>query len=227
MIILYNVEVHAMINNLKLVIFDMDGLMFDTERFYCDSLQKECDEKNIKINMQALYDVIGSSLPIDMNLFNQSDLSNEELNELTSKNHHDAIEYLYNHGLPIKKGLLELIDVITKKNIRMCVATSSPYERAEKFLKVSNIFDKFDFIISGRDFEHGKPAPDVFLAACAKAHVAPENALVLEDSIIGGKAALAAHIRYIIIPDINPPTQEVADAAYAVLDDLGCVAKLI
>lgn len=109
----------------------------------------------------------------------------------------------------------------------MVVATSTPFERASRLLKAAKIYDLLDFVITGAEVEHGKPAPDIFLAACAKANISTDKALVLEDSINGGRAAKAAGIRYIIIPDINQPTADVADTAYAVLDSLQCVANLI
>lgn len=216
-----------MINNLELVIFDMDGLMFDTERYYADAAQKIFDEHNIQVNMQALYDVIGTTLPIDLKKLNQSSHSDEEVADLMNKSYVEAIERLYIQGPPVKKGLYDLLEKLKSINVHMCVATSSSIERTTKYLKKAEVFDYFDFIITGADVEHGKPEPDIFLQACVKASIVPDKALVLEDSNNGGLAAKSAGIRYIIIPDINQPYREIADNAYAVLNDLNQVADLI
>lgn len=216
-----------MLDNLELVIFDMDGLMFDTERRYCIASEEACAKEGIKIDIQVLYDAIGTYDPIDMRKLNQSNRSDEEIEAITNKSYWDAIEDMVTNGVPIKKGLYELMDKLESKNIRMCVATSTPIKISGRLLEKADVMKRLSFVVTGAEVEHGKPAPDIFLLACAKAGVSTDKALVLEDSIHGGRAAKAAGIRYIIVPDIKQPTADVAEGAYAVLNDLNGVADLI
>ncbi len=216
-----------MIDHLQLVIFDMDGLMFDTEREYCNAAQEIFDKHNIQVNMQALYDIIGTSYPIDIKKFNLSEYPDETVLKLIDQSYIEKIDEMIQHGMPVKKGLYELLDKLQKNDIHMCVATSTPRKWAIQFLKTAKIYDYFDFIITGEEVEHGKPEPDIFLAAAHRANIPHENALVLEDSINGCKAAKKAQIPFIMIPDIKAPTQDIIHSAYAVLDDLSCVAEMI
>lgn len=160
-------------NEIKMVIFDMDGLMLDTERCYYNGVKEMCEE-----------------------------------------------------GVAIKKGLRELLNILNKRNILRAVATSTPKPIAEKLLERVGIKKEFSVIVSATDVKKGKPAPDIFLLACEKVQIPPERCLVLEDSVPGAKAAKAAGIPYIIVPDINYPEKEVAKAAEMVADSLLDVEKL-
>ena len=106
------------------------------------------------------------------------------------------------------------------------VATSTPKPIAEKLLERVGIKKEFSVIVSATDVKKGKPAPDIFLLACEKVQIPPERCLVLEDSVPGAKAAKAAGIPYIIVPDINYPEKEVAKAAEMAADSLLDVEKL-
>lgn len=216
-----------MLEHLKLVIFDMDGLMFDTERRYCDDMKKICDEQGIDVDMSALYDVIGTSLPIDMDCFNRSGYSHEKIAEIMNQSVIDAVNDMCENGVPMKAGLVELLKVLNEKKILMAVATSTKRSRCERLLKAAKIDQYFDCIITGYDVANGKPFPDIFLEACRKCQIDPADALVLEDSVNGGMAAKSAGIPYIIVPDLNPPTAIVKESALKVVPSLHEVVQLI
>ncbi len=205
---------------LKLAIFDMDGLMFDTERRYCDDAELLFGRLGIPIDMQALYDVIGTALPIDMKRFNQSCHSDEEVHRLMSQATADAVDDMCQNGVPVKKGLCELLQALSAAGVRLAVATSTERSRAKRLLRAAGVLDYFDFVITSADVSHGKPAPDIFLHACQLGHAAPEEAIIFEDSVNGGRAAKAAGISYIIVPDIKQPTDDVREGAFAVLPSL-------
>ena len=186
-------------NEIKMVIFDMDGLMLDTERCYYNGVKEMCEKKQIKVDMSIYRAVIGTSEAIDMEKFNKSTYPN------------DALE----------KMICQYVD-----NSLRAVATSTPKPIAEKLLERVGIKKEFSVIVSATDVKKGKPAPDIFLLACEKVQILPERCLVLEDSVPGAKAAKAAGIPYIIVPDINYPEKEVAKAAEMVADSLLDVEKL-
>ena len=198
----------------------MDGLMFDTERYYCDADERICRQHGIPINIKALHEVIGTSLMPDETVLFPEEATREQGRLLTHQAYMDALEEMCEDGVPIKKGLIELLDALEKAGIDKCVATSTEMDRTERLLKASKLYERFAFVFSGHELERGKPYPDVFLLTCEKAGIAREKALILEDSSNGGMAAMNAHIDYIIIPDINDPTPEVAEHALFVGKDL-------
>ncbi len=213
--------------NLKLAIFDMDGLMFDTERRYCDDTALLFKKNHIPIDMQALYDVIGTSLPIDMKKFNQSSLPDSKLHALMSQVVMDAVDDMCQNGVPVKKGLFRLLNALSAAGIQMAVATSTERSRAERLLRAAGVFPFFSFLVTGAEVAHSKPAPDIFLETCVRGKAEPGEALIFEDSVNGGRAAKAAGIPYIIVPDINPPTADVRESALAVLPSLSDAIPLL
>ena len=175
-------------NEIKMVIFDMDGLMLDTERCYYNGVKEMCEKKQIKVDMSIYRAVIGTSEAIDMEKFNKSTYPNDALEKMICQYVDNRRKELCEEGVAIKK--------------------------------------EFSVIVSATDVKKGKPAPDIFLLACEKVQILPERCLVLEDSVPGAKAAKAAGIPYIIVPDINYPEKEVAKAAEMVADSLLDVEKL-
>jgi HAD superfamily hydrolase (TIGR01509 family) len=216
-----------MIENLGLVILDMDGLMFNSERAYCEAVLEIVKDRQIDVDESVLYKSVGSSY-FDMEKFFHKGIPEgfDMKRELTGAVN-DAVTSMCTDGVPKKPGLDELLAVLQEKGIKFCVATSSAIERSGRLLESAGVMPLLEFVITGDEVARGKPYPDIFVTACEKAGVPREKALVLEDSINGGKAARAAGIRYIIVPDINPPTEEVIESALAVVDTLHEVVELI
>ena len=198
----------------------MDGLMFDTERYYCEADERLCRKYNIPINIQALYDVIGTSLPVDETVLFPEESTRKEGMALVQRSYLDSLEEMCLNGVPLKPGLMELLDALERASIRKCIATSTDLYRTNRLLKAAGIFDRFAFVQTGREVKRGKPYPDVFLKTCEKAGVSLDEALILEDSSNGGLAAMNAPIDYIISPDIKQPIREVAENALFVGDSL-------
>jgi len=216
-----------MIENLKLAIFDMDGLMFDTERRYCDAGKAMMEKHGIASDMDAVYDVVGTSLGIDMKRFNLSGRPNEEVLKLLRQAGREAFEDMCENGVPVKKGLQDLLEELSRRGIQKAVATSTEIARSGRLLKAAGVWEQFGIVVTGEDVERGKPAPDIFLEACRRGGVSPKEALVLEDSINGARAAAAAGIRCIVVPDIKEPTPDVAESAYRVVESLRDVVTLL
>lgn len=216
-----------MIENLSLVIFDMDGLMFDSERIYCEVTLKAADKFHIDVDKSVLYNSVGSSFFDTDKFFPHGIPDGVEIDCILEDAIKDAVNDMCANGVPKKPGLDELMEILKKKDVKMAVATSTPIERSGRLLESAGIMSMLDFVITSAEVERGKPYPDIFLKTCEKAGVFPEMALVLEDSNNGGMAARSAGIKYIIVPDINEPTEDVASLAYAVVENLFDVSNLI
>lgn len=208
------------LTNINLIIFDMDGLMFDTEKISYDAWVKAADlfkyhidwtlfEKTIGANLndtKAIYlNHFGEQLPFDAIMKERVKISNETIEA---------------DGVPIKKGLVELLQTIKHKKIRMAVATSTSRARAIKLLKLSQVDAFFDAILCGDEVKQSKPNPEIFLKVAEKLNCQPENCLVLEDSELGIIAAAHAGMHPIMIPDMKMPSPAIEKLLYRKMDNL-------
>lgn len=133
----------------------------------------------------------------------------------------DQIEKeLFDKGVALKPGVLELLAYLKAHDIQTAIASSSSRERAMKVLEQHHLENCFDAYVFAEDIIHGKPHPEVFLKAVEKLHLTPDLCLVLEDSVAGIEAASAEGIDVICIPDMNVPDDLHQQTCLAVVSDL-------
>lgn len=207
--------------SLKFVIFDMDGLIFDTETLGYRALQQVFLENyDIDFQIATYKKMIGMGQSETESLLHKQYGHKVPLEQLFiqyGKNFNQLIE---DEGIATKIGVTDLLDHLDKLGIKTCVASSSRRQTIQHYLALSNLTDRFNFYLSGEEVENGKPHPDIFLEACRRADESPDNALVLEDSIHGFHAAKSAQIPCIVVPDLIEPTAEMKETAYQVLPNL-------
>lgn len=206
--------------NVKLVIFDMDGLMLDTESLQLTTSLAVAADNNVKITREVLLQTIGVTVDDEEEILRNA-LGDHSLlkrfKESISQRVSDRIEQ---EGIAVKEGLFELLDFLEENDISKVVATSNYRERVDWLLEKAGVRKRFCTMVCGDEVENGKPSPDLFLKACEIMNADKSEALVLEDSINGLKAAKAAGIRCILIPDLIEPTPEEEKMAYRKLNDL-------
>lgn len=206
--------------NVKLVIFDMDGLMFDTERLAVDSWVSIGKERGFDIKKEYILETIGLN-DFDSAVVLKKHMGQEFPYEKISEYWHEYLTNLLEQGkVPEKQGLKELLDYIDEKGLKKAVATSTARARAERLLSNAEVLHRFDTIICGDEITKGKPEPEIFLTACSKLNISPKDAIVLEDSEMGLLAASRAGIRCILIPDLKQPSKENEALAYAKVKSL-------
>ncbi len=206
--------------NIKAFIFDMDGLILDTERIAFKSYKEALKEygydfteaffltlvgTNVKLTKELCLNRYGSWFPFD--------LLHENHNKITE-------EYIKKNGVPLKEGVNELIDYLKEKDYKIALATSSDREKAEYLLELVKIKDKFDYIICGNDIVNSKPNPEIFLKAAENLKVEPKECVVIEDSKFGVKAAVNAGMKVINVPDMKMPNSEVKSMAFKIFNNL-------
>lgn len=211
--------------HIKAVLFDMDGLMLDTETISMQSMKKATQRLGLNVEDQWLFDIIG------MNRKGAEAYMSQKLGHPLPDELDDAFieiyaDHLFTHGIDLKPGLTELLDYLLDNNIRRAVATSTRTEMALKKLKSSGIFDYFEYIVGGDQVNNGKPAPDIYLKAANHVGIDPEFCLALEDSDNGAKAAYAANISVIVVPDLKQPKDETRQMATKVVTSLHDVRNL-
>lgn len=182
-------------------IFDMDGLMFDTERLSTKIWFKVLDEAKLKPNMEFLNQIKGSNAKNSSILFKKyydTKLTFDELNEIRNKK---MIDYLLLNDIPIKTGLFNLLNYLKENNYKLALASSSPKEIVDLCLNKSKAISYFDYIVSGNMVNNSKPSPDIFLLASNLLGSKPSETYVLEDSYNGVLAGINANMKVFYIPD--------------------------
>lgn len=213
----------------KAVVFDMDGVIFDSERLYrkhwmITGKEFEIPEKE----MQELCNLMaGATKEKNARLMKDhygEDFDYDSFRETTMTRMDDEIE---KEGLQLKPGVQELFSYLKEHHFKIGLATSTIKERAERNLKNAGILEVFDEIIYGGTVPKGKPEPDIYLKACEMLHVKPKDAIGIEDSYNGVKASAAAGLYTIMVVDLVPPTEELRKTANQVYDSLYDVIDLL
>jgi HAD superfamily hydrolase (TIGR01509 family) len=185
---------------IKAILFDLDGLMFDSEPHSLASWEAVLEERGVKLDQLTIESILG--LRIDATartLIDQYHLS-DTASELADAKTEYQIAHLHGNVKPMP-GLIELLDEIDRRGLPKAIASSGIRRYVDAVLRVNGLLDRFSVIITGDQVAHGKPAPDVFLAAARALSIEPSNCLVLEDAPAGVQAALAAGMTCIAVPD--------------------------
>lgn len=205
---------------IKAIIFDMDGLMIDSERVTFECYQERLKDMNLTMDeefyktllgkpikgiYQRFYDVYGNDFPIENVI--------QDVHQLMA-------ERFETEGVPVKKGLVELLHYLKDNNYKTIVATSSNRDLVDKILAQAKITEFFDDSICGDEVTKGKPNPEVFLKSCQKLGVNVDEAIVLEDSEAGIQASYDANIKVICIPDMKYPEKQYEEKTFKILKDL-------
>ena len=214
------------LKEIQAVVFDMDGLMFDSERY----VQKSWDIAGERLGYGPLghniVNTLGTNLTNRKKYFLEH-YGNDFPFDKFLDGYRDAYYELVEDGVPAKKGLHEILKVLREKGLKIGVATSSSEEHAVSNLKREGIFDYFDSVITGNMIEHGKPEPDIYIEACRQLKVDPSKAIALEDAINGIRSAHGAGMNPVMIPDIVQDTSKVDDILFGKCESLLEFAEIL
>ena len=203
----------------ELMIFDMDGLLFDTERMFMNLRAKVLPKYGYVHREEDYLQTVGVAGKLLHEILDRIYGEDYPKDQVTKDTRALQMEYIEEHGLPIQPGILELLTWCQKKQIPCCVASSSQRPYVEHFIEVASLSEYFTFLVCGSDVTLTKPDPEIFLKACELGNTDPAKALVLEDSQNGVLAASRGGIPVICIPDLKMPAPEVLAKAAAVLSD--------
>ncbi len=203
-----------MADKIELFIFDMDGLMIDTERLSQQCWRQVAQNYGYELPQRIFDRIIGMDNRRIVDVFKDELGADYPYEKIYKEKSILAGEYVEAHGVPVKAGLMECLDFVRDHDLHCAVASSTRRDRVCYYLEKIGILDRFGLIQSGEDIKHGKPQPDIFLTVCEKMGIEPAHAVVLEDSTNGLLAAKVAGIRSIWIPDLCVVPDEVTQTVW-------------
>ena len=216
-----------MMNNFKGIIFDMDGVIFDSERLYLECCMEaaaifgiddmentcmSCIGLNTEKTLARFSEVYGKDFPV-----------NDFWKEATSR----FAQKVQNNLLPVKKGAREILEYLKNNNVPIALASSTITGRVRSELAAAGLINYFDVIVGGDMVTKSKPEPDIFLYAADKLKIPAKNCCIIEDSFNGVRAAHASGAFVIMVPDLIQPTEEIALLADIILPSLTDVGKYL
>jgi HAD superfamily hydrolase (TIGR01509 family) len=198
----------------------MDGLMFDTERLIFKSWKEACKKYKRKVNHRILKETIGLNNIGTEETYKKYYGGSFPFEKIYNESVRLEEERIHSEGVPLKDGLLELLEFVRKKQLKMALATSTKRDRTELMLKLSDTGKYFDLVVCGDEIINGKPDPEIFLETAKKLYYRPENCIVLEDSKNGIIAAYKAGMLPVMVPDIIKPEKEIEAMIFKKFDSL-------
>lgn len=208
------------------LVFDMDGLLCDTEVVYRDAMMATALEHGHQMPLSLFKSMIGLPGPSsDQKVLDHfgADFPITKFNNRVME-HVDAACLA---GIALKAGVLELLDHLDEIGLPRAIATSSSHRAVEAHLGPSGIIPRFHAVVARGDYARGKPNPDPFLTAAARLGIEPQLCLALEDSHNGVRAAAAAGMMTVMVPDLLDPTEEMHSLCVRIARDLHEVADWV
>lgn len=204
----------------RAVIFDLDGLMFDSEREVMVAWDITGEKMGYGKLGHNIYHTLGLNKDSRMAYFKEHYGADFPYETFQTNYRIEAHKYARENHSQAKPGLYELLEGLKASGIPMAVASSSSPEHARTYLDRNRVREYFQVILTGDMVTKAKPDPEMYLTVCEKLRVRPEDALVLEDSYHGIRAAFAAHIPVIMVPDLLTDSSPVDDMLLAKVDTL-------
>jgi HAD superfamily hydrolase (TIGR01509 family) len=210
---------------LRALIFDMDGLLFDTERLAISTWREAGRSLGIELAEEVVLGTIGLDHVLTRSYYDRLFAGEFPYDQVEERHRELFRARIVKHGVPLKPGVEQILQEAGRLELRVALGTSSRAVYAHTMLWLAGIVDHFHVLVTRDLVQAGKPAPDIFLKAASLLHNEPEDCLVLEDSPNGIKAAQAARMRVIMVPDLIEPTEELRARCLAVYPSLIEVAR--
>lgn len=209
------------------VLFDMDGLVIDTEKLYSRFWMEAAHALGYPMTREQALGMRSLSKPAGQAQLERYFGSGVSYEAMRAERIVRMEAYIAEHGLEPKPGIHELLDHLNANGIAAAITTSSPMDRIHRYLGPLGLASRFDKLCSGYDVPKGKPEPDIYLHGAAALGLRPEECLALEDSPAGILSAYRAGCHPVMIPDQDQPTEETKKLLFAKADGLMDVIGLL
>lgn len=211
------------------VVFDMDGVITDTEKLYRRFQMEEGRKRGIPedVLVYACEHIAGGNKYSNKPIFESIVGRGIDYMEFREKLMANLDAYIAANGVELKYGVKETLAYLKDKGIKVGLATSTIRERAIGYLTAHDIYKYFDKLVFGNMVEHGKPAPDIYLKACEELDVEPARAVAVEDSLNGIKSAGTAGLYAVMVVDLIKPNDEIAPYVKQIYDNMTHLREII
>lgn len=203
---------------IKAAIFDMDGLLIDSERIIMQACIIAAKQVGITYTQAEYVELIGRVGPDSARIMTEQLGGMDNFNQVMQGL--DAQLAQYNHTFPLKQGVLDLLEHYQSNNVICSVASSSPTQQITHRLSHVGVLDYFNHITSGQEVTRGKPSPDIYLLAVEKLGIKAEECIAFEDSENGALAAIGAGLKVVVVPDLKQPSDYVREHCHQVIRSL-------
>ncbi len=210
----------------KTVIFDMDGTLIDTEKYYRIFWPKALEAFGYHMSDEQVLSMRSLGRPFGPARLKEWFGEELDYHAVRSKRKELMDAYLENVKVELKPGAVRLLTFLQEQGIRTAVATATELPRAEKYLKELGLYDYFDRIVSAAMVKEGKPSPDIYLYACQELGCDPGECFAVEDSPNGVLSAYRAGCKVIMVPDQTQPDEKLRPMLYACVEDLWKISEL-
>ena len=209
------------------VLFDMDELMFDTETLAFRAWSRALAEHGLEMRTSDYSRLIGRNMADARLILLDAYGPDTPVDALDAARFRYSSAEVAERGVPLKPGLVALLDALDALGIPRAMATSTGRERATALLERAGLAGRFHAIVCGDDITRGKPAPDIFLVAARRLDAPATSCLVLEDSEPGVRAAHAARMKTVLVPDLAPVAPAARGLAWRIVANLEDVIPLL
>lgn len=216
-----------MSGTIKAVLFDMDGVLIDTEKYLTKFWQQAAREAGLDLDITEFYEFRSLASRYAAVEFQKKYGVQYDYFAIRERRKELMNAHLAQHGIEIKPEVKETLQSLKERGYDIVVVTATDEERTKQYLTEIGIYDWFDAIICATMVERGKPFPDVYLYACAQIGRRPEECMAVEDSPNGVTAASAAGCRTVMVPDLTLPDPELEKKVAGVRESLGGILTLL
>jgi HAD superfamily hydrolase (TIGR01509 family) len=208
------------------VILDLDGTLLDTENVYVTSFDEAATAMGHALPPGFLHGLIGLPGP-EFRARMEAELGQDFPFAEHRRRYMILRDRMMANGVPIKPGAVDFLDALARAAMPMAIATAATRENAEANLRAAGLRERFKIMFTREDVEHSKPRPDLFLRAAAAIGIAPSSCAAVEDSHNGVRAAHAADMMTVMVPDIVPATPEITALCVAIAKNLHEVRHMV
>lgn len=205
---------------IKGLIFDMDGLLIDTESLSYEALRLDLEAQGFEFTMEQFLPIRSHSIKKCEEIFKGYFGEDFDFHGCFERHTEYMHKHIDKYGLPLKKGAEELLRFAKDRGLRTALATGTPLDIAQRWLESKGLWQYFDEVQSSAYIKNGKPAPDIYLATAERLGFEPSECMAFEDSPNGVRSASSAGCVTVMVPDLSRADEELKKLIYAEAEDL-------
>lgn len=209
------------------IIFDMDGVLFDTEKLYGRFWVEAAGQMRYRMKDEDVAAIRSTDAVLAKKILKErlgDDFDYEAVKKLRIRLMEDYVDA---EGIEVMDGIREVLEYARFHGFKIALASTSPLNRARQFLRMGGIDSYFDYLMTGDQVTHGKPHPEIYEKAACGIHLLPQQCFAVEDSYNGVRSAYAAGCRVLMVPDRDVPDDEMKEKAYRIVSKANEIIEIM